>query len=72
MGICPEASCDQHGVDDQGEHDICEGQGDDEHLHGTELSFAEHENQNDQQVENAAHNNYKTIFFARLAALLNL
>ena len=59
-------------MDDQGEHDICEGQGDDEHLHGTGLSFAEHENQNDQQVENAAHNNYKTIFFARLAALLNL
>ena len=61
MGVCTEAGCDQHGVDDQGEHDVGEGQSDNEHLHGAELPFAEHENQNDQQVENAAHSNYKTI-----------
>ena len=57
MGVGPEAGGDQHGVDDEGEHDVCEGQGDDEHLHGPELPFAELQNQNDQQVENAAHKN---------------
>lgn len=58
VGVGPKAGCDQHGVDDEGEHDVCECKGDDEHLHGAELSFAELQNQNDQQVENAAHKNY--------------
>ena len=57
MGAGPEAGCDQHRVDADGEHDVSEGQGNDEHLHGAELPLAQLENQYDQQVENAAHNN---------------
>ena len=57
-------------MDDQGEHDVGEGQGDDEHFHGAELPFTEHENQDDQQVENAAHNNYKTIILCSAFGLV--
>ena len=55
VGVCPEAGGDQHGVDGEGEHDVGGGQGDDEHVRGHELPPPEHQHQDDQQVEDAAH-----------------
>ena len=55
VGVCPEAGGDQHGVDGEREHDVSAGQGDDEHVRGHELPPPEHQHQDDQQVEDAAH-----------------
>ena len=42
-------------MDGEGEHDVGGGQGDDEHVRGHELPPPEDQDQDDQQVEDAAH-----------------
>ena len=42
-------------MDGEGEHDVGGGQGDDEHVRGHKLPPPEHQHQDDQQVEDAAH-----------------
>ena len=58
VGVCPEAGGDEHGVDGEWEHDVGGGQGDDEHVRGHELPPPEHQHQDDQQVEDAAHQHW--------------
>ena len=55
VGVCPEAGGDQHGVDGEGEHDVGAGQGDDEHVRGPELLPPEDEDEENQQVQEAAY-----------------
>ena len=53
--VCPEAGGDEHGVYGEREHDVGDGEGDDEHVRGPQLLPPEDEDEEDQQVQEAAH-----------------
>ena len=53
--VCPEAGGDEHGVYGEREHDVGDGEGDDEHVRGPELLPPEDEDEENQQVQEAAH-----------------
>ena len=57
VGVCPEAGGDEHGVDGEGEHDVSDGQGDDEDVCGPDLPPPEHQDEDHHQVQDAAHQN---------------
>ena len=54
-GVGPEARHNEHGVQGEREHDVGGGQGHDEHLGGPKRPPPQHQHQNHQQVEAAAH-----------------
>ena len=53
--VSPEAGGDEHGVDGEGEHDVGDGEGDDEHVRGPELLPPKDEHEEDKQVQDGAH-----------------
>lgn len=67
-------------MDGEREHDVGAGQGNDEHVRGHELPPPEHQHQDDQQVEDAAHQNwglgrhlqFKQSFNSHEISLLNI
>ena len=66
VGVCPEAGGDEHGVDGEWEHDVGGRQGDDEHIRGHKLPPPEHQDQDHQQVEDAAHQHWIVYVMVRI------